>query len=149
MQNVERGLQRLKAAVGKAGLEALREECEKLKLSGASTDEIPDTKALHDLIEKLEARAKTVKGDLPHTAVASMNRQPQQVPPSQNESVSSQVVQLRNELLSRARRLASERKQSIESVLVWASEGSLEYGKLSQLAEADLSKVKAALQKLI
>jgi len=143
LQNVHRGTQRLKAAVGTVGLEALREECGKLKMPSVTTDDIPDTNALHELIERLEARAKTLKGGSATEAVSAGNQQTRQAP------ASSELVRFRNELLSRARRLASQRKQSIEAVIAWASDGSLEYAKISQLGEADLPKVKAALQRLV
>ena len=149
LQNVQRGIQRLKAAVSTVGLEALREECGSLKMPGVTTDDIPDTNALHELIERLEARAKVVKGGSATAAVSGGNQQTQQAPANQNESASFELVRLRNELLSRARRLASKRKQSIEAIIAWASDGSLEYVKFSQIAEADLSKVKAAIQRLI
>jgi len=148
LQNVQRGTQRLKAAVGKVGIQALREECEKLKLPGVTTEDIPDTKALHELIERLEARAATVKGSSAAAPVSGGNQQAQQAPAKQSTSAPSGIVQLRNELLSRARRLASQRKQSIEAVIAWASNGSLQYAKMSQLGETDLPKVKAALDRL-
>ena len=53
LQNVQRGTQRLKAAVGTVGLEALREECEKLKLPGVTTHDIPHTKTPHPFLYKL------------------------------------------------------------------------------------------------
>jgi len=149
LQNVQRGTQRLKAAVGTVGLEALREECEKLKMPGVTTDDIPDTNGLHELIERLEARAKMVKGGSATAAVSGGKQQTQQAPANQNTSASSELVRFRNELLSRARRLASQRKQSIEAVIGWASGGSLEYAKISQLGELDLPKLKAALQRLV
>ena len=149
LQNVHRGTQRLKAAAGTVGLEALRVECEKLKLSGITTDDIPDTKVLRELIERLEERVKTGKSGLSSAAATGDNYQSQQVPPSQVKSAPSEFVQFRNELLSRARRLASQRKQPIAAVIAWASDGSLEYAKISLLGEADLPKVKAAVQRLV
>ena len=58
LRNAQRGIQRLKTAVRTVGLEALREECEKLNLSALTTDDIPDTKTLRELVEKLEARVR-------------------------------------------------------------------------------------------
>ena len=149
LQNVQRGTQRLKAAVGTAGHEALREECEKLKLPGATSDDIPDTNALRELIERLEVRAKTVK-DAPTAAAGTGGSQPaRQAPPNQAKPASAELVECRNGVLSQARRLASRSKRSIEGVIAWASGGSLEYAKMSQLGEDDLTKLKAALQRLI
>ncbi len=149
LQNVQRGTERLKAVVGKVGVGVLREECEKLKLPGITTDDIPDTKTLHKLIERLEARAGTFKSGSATAAVGGSDREKQKAPANQGTPASSGIVQFRNELLSRARRLASQRKQSIEAVIAWASEGSLEYAKISQLGEADLPKVKAAVKRLL
>jgi len=147
LQNVQRGTQRLKAVIGTVGLETLREECEKLKLSGVTTDDIPDTKVLHHLVERLEAMVKAEQGS--PAATTGGSRQGRQSPPDQTKPVSGGLVQVRNEVLTRARRLASRSKRSMEDVIASASDGSLEYAKMSQLGEADLPKLKAALQRLI
>ena len=147
LQNVQRGTQRLKAAVGTVGLEALREECEKLKLPGVTTDDIPDTKALHHLVERLEAMVKAGQGS--PAATTGGSRQGRQAPPDPTKPVSGGLVQVRNEVLTQARRLASQSKRSIEDVIARASDGSLQYAKMSQLGEADLPRLKAALQRLI
>ncbi|MBI1955533.1 MAG: hypothetical protein HYS38_03980 [Acidobacteria bacterium] len=147
LQNVQRGTQRLKVAVGTVGLEALRQECETLKLPGVTTDDIPDSKTLRKLIERLEARGKAIQ-----STAAAANGGSQQAQPAlrnQTRTVSGEVVQIRNEVLTRARRLASESKRSIEDVITWASNGSLQYAKMSQLGDADLPKLKAALHRLI
>ena len=149
LQNVQRGTQRLKVAAGTVGLEALRQECERLKLSGVTTDDIPDTKVLRELIERLEARVKTVKGG-PSPAAGTGGSQPaRQALPNQAKPASAELVECRNGVLTQARRLASRSKRSIEDVIAWASGGSLEYAKMSRLGEADLPKLKAALQRLI
>ena len=146
LQNVQRGIRRLKALVGTVGLEALRQECEKLELPGVTTDDIPDTQTLRKLIERLEARGKALQG-----TAAAANGGSQQAQPAlrnQTRTVSGEVVQIRNEVLTRARRLASASKRSIEDVITWASNGSLQYAKMSQLGEADLPKLGTALHRL-
>ena len=148
LQNVQRGTQRLKAAIGTVGLETLREECEKLKLSGVTTDDIPDTTVLRKLIERLEARAKATQSSAASAATGG-SEQDRQAPSNRTRPVSAELVQVRNEVLTQARRLASQSKRSIEDVIARASDGSLQYAKMSQLSETDLPKLKAALQRLI
>src|SRR6516225_307575 len=58
--NAGRGVQRLKAAVGKAGLDALGAACRELKLSSTLTDDIPDTKVLRQLVDRLEQQAQAL-----------------------------------------------------------------------------------------
>ena len=103
---------------------------------------------LRELIEKLEGRAKTVKGRATAAGAAGGSQQGRQAPSDQRKPVSAELVQVRNEVLARARRLASQSKRSIEDVIARASDGSLQYAKMSQLGEADLPKLKAALQRL-
>ena len=147
LQNVQRGTQRLRAAVGTVGFEALREECEKLKLPGVTTDDIPDTKALHHLVERLEAMVKAGQGS--PAATTGGSQQDRQAPSNRTRPLSAELVQARNEVLTQARRLASQSKRSIEDVIARSSDGSLQYAKMSQLSEADLPRLKAALQRLI
>ena len=147
LQNVQRGTQRLKAAVGTVGLETLREECEKLKLSGVTTDDIPDTTVLRKLIERLEARVKAAQSSA--ASATTGGSQARLAPSNQTKPVSAELVQVRNAVLTQARRLASQSKRSIEDVVARASDGSLQYAKMSQLGEADLPRLKAALQRLI
>ena len=105
--------------------------------------------ALRDLIERLETRVKTDKGG-PTTAAGTGGSLPaRQAPPNQAKPASAELVECRNKVLTQARRLASRTKRSIEDVIAWASGGSLEYAKMSQLGEADLPKLKASLQRLI
>ena len=130
LQNVQRGTQRLKAAVGTVGLEALREECEKLKLPGVTTDDIPDTTVLRKLIERLEARVKAAQSSAASAATGG-SQQARLAPSNQTKPVSAELVQVRNEVLTQARRLASQSKRSIEDVVARASDGSLQYAKMS------------------
>jgi hypothetical protein len=147
LQNVQRGTQRLKAAVGTVGLETLQEECARLQLPDITTDNIPDTNTLRKLIERLEARAKAAQSSAA-SAASGGSQQDRQVRSDQTKPVSAQLVQVRNEVLARARLVASQSKRSIADVIATASDGSLQYAKMSQLGEADLPKVKAVLQRL-
>ena len=147
LQNVQRGTQRLKAAVGTVGLETLREECETLKLPGVTTDDIPDTTVLRKLIERLEARVKAAQSSAASAATGG-SQQARLAPSNQTKPVSAELVQVRNAVLTQARRLASHSKRSIEDVIARASDGSLQYARMSQLGEADLSKLRTALHRL-
>jgi len=147
LQNVQRGTQRLKAVIGTVGLEAMREECEKLKLPGVTTDDIPDTTVLRKLIEMLEARVKAAQSSA-GAAAAGGSQQARLAPSIRTRPVSAELVQVRNEVLTQARRVASQSKRSIEDVIARASDGSLQYAKMSQLGEPDLPKLRAAVHRL-
>jgi len=56
--------------------------------------------------------------------------------------------QLRNEVLSLARRLSGVSKREIAEVVSWASEGVFQYSDIGRLTPADLSKLKGAVERL-
>jgi hypothetical protein len=56
--------------------------------------------------------------------------------------------QLRNEVLTLARRLSSTSKQDIAGVVLRASDGSFQYSDIGRMTPADLPKVQAAVQSL-
>ncbi len=60
----------------------------------------------------------------------------------------SEFNQLRNDVLSLARRLSGVSKREIGEVVSWASEGAFQYSDIGRLTAADLPKLKAALERL-
>ncbi len=69
--------------------------------------------------------------------------------PSGNGHASvAEFNQLRNEVLSLARRLSGVSKREISEVVSWASEGAFQYSDIGRLTPADLPKLKAALERL-
>ncbi len=60
----------------------------------------------------------------------------------------AEFSQLRNEVLSLARRLSGVSKREIAEVVSWASEGAFHYSDISRLTPAELPKLRAALERL-
>jgi hypothetical protein len=146
LENAERGVARLKAAAAKAGLEAHQTVCGELKLVSVFTDDIPDTKVLQQLLERLERLA----GRPP------AGRQPSSVGTSGNGSAAAgskpepatDFNALRNEVLSLARHLATVSKQPIGDVIAWASDRGFQYSEIGKLGTTDLPKLEVAVRRL-
>ncbi len=69
--------------------------------------------------------------------------------PSGNGHVSvAEFTQLRNEVLSLARRLSGVSKREISAVMSWSSEGAFQYSDIGRLTPADLPKLKSGLERL-
>ena len=92
-------------------------------------------------------------GNVP-SAGASAETQPRaEVPNAKNASGNGHgpavdFNQLRNEVLTLARRLSSTSKQDIAGVVSRASDGSFQYSDIGRMTPADLPKVQAAVQRL-
>jgi hypothetical protein len=71
-------------------------------------------------------------------------------PPAHNNgngsAASSGFNQLRNDLLTAARRVATTKKQAIGEVVEWASGGVFKYGDVGRMTEADIPKLRAATE---
>ena len=80
-----------------------------------------------------QTRGQAVKGDCGagngHASVAEFN-------------------QLRNEVLSLARRVSNVSEREISEVMAWASEGVFQYSDVGRLTPGDAPKVRAALERL-
>jgi hypothetical protein len=71
-------------------------------------------------------------------------------PPANNNgngsAASSGFNQLRNEFLTAARRVATNKKQAIGEVVEWASGGTFKYGDVGRMTEGDVPKLRAATE---
>lgn len=145
--NAERGVQRLKAAVGKVGLEALTAACRDLKLSSTLTDDIPDTKVLRQLVDRLEREVQTLPPSQPRSQAGEANKDTGHN--GGNGAASTpDFGGLRNEVLTMARRLASSSKRPIADVMTWASDGTFQYADIGKLSSADVPKLQVAVRRL-
>ena len=54
--------------------------------------------------------------------------------------------QLRNEVLTAARRVAATKKQAIGELVEWASGGVFKYGDVGRMTEGDVPKLRAATE---
>jgi hypothetical protein len=149
LENADRGIQRLKAAVAKVGLEAHRALCHELNLPSALTDDIPDTKVLRQLVERLEQEGSAVTGPKSGSQAAASNKAAQDNASGRNGAASaSEFAGLRNNVLTLARRLASGSKRPIADVIAWASDGTFQYADIGKLTPADGSKLQGAVRRL-
>jgi hypothetical protein len=147
LANAERGVRRLKAAVGKVGLEALAAACRDLKLSSTLTDDIPDTKVLRQLVDQLEQEVQRMPPAQSRSQGGGVNKE---TSPNGTNRASSvpEFAGLRNEVLTMARRVASSSKRPIANVITWASDGSFQYADIGRLIPADVPKLQAAVRRL-
>lgn len=147
LENADRGVQRLKAAVGKVGLEAHAALCRELKLTSALTDDIPDTRVLRQLVERLEQEADAFERTKPGFQ-APGTKNGANASASGSNGTGSDFGGLRNEVLATARRLASASKRPIADIVAWASDGSFQYADIGKLTAADIPKLQAAVRRL-
>jgi hypothetical protein len=147
LANAGRGVQRLKSAVGKVGLEALAAACRELKISSTLTDDIPDTRVLRQLVDRLEQQIQTP----PPTKVASegvgANRETD-TSGGHGGTSPTDFAGLRNEVLTLARRLAGSSKRPIVEVITWASDGAFQYADIGKLTPGDVPKLQLAVRRL-
>ena len=147
LANAGRGVQRLKAAVGKVGLEALAAACREFKLSSTLTDDIPDTKVLRQLVDRLEKQSQTLPPTkLPSEGVGA-NKETDENGEHGARS-STDFGGLRNEVLTLARRFASSSKRPIVEVITWASDGAFQYADIGKLTSGDVPKLQLAVRRL-
>ena len=149
LKNADRGIQRLEAAVERVGREAHAALCRELKLASALTDDIPDTRVLRQLVDRLEQQASAVRGAKPGSQTPGNNEGRRDNASSRNGAASaSDFAGLRNQVLTVARRLASASKRPIADIIVWASDGAFQYADIGKLTPTDLSKLQAAVRRL-
>ena len=144
--NAGRGVQRLKAAVGKVGLEALAASCRELKLSSASTDDIPDTKVLRQLVDRLEQQAEALAPTKPGFGGAAKKETDKSG--TDGTTSATDFAGVRNEVLTLARRRASSSKRPIADVVTWASDGAFQYADIGKLSSGDVPKLQVAVRRL-
>ncbi len=146
LESAERGVQRLKAAVGKVGREAHAALCRELKLQSATTDDIPDTKMLRRIVERLEEQASALPKGKTGTQVSGTDSRAQGA--SKGAAPASDFAGLRNEVLALSRRLASRSKRQIADIVAWASDGALQYADIGKLTAADVPKLQVTVKRL-
>jgi hypothetical protein len=149
LESADRGIQRLKAAVEKVGREAHAALCRELKLASALTDDIPDTRVLRQLVDRLEQQAGAGRGTKPGSETPGSKKGAEGNASGRNGAASgSDFVGLRNEVLTVARRLAGSSRRPIADIIVWASDGAFQYADIGKLTPADLSKLQTAVRRL-
>lgn len=140
LQDLGRGVERLKAAVAKLGEGRYSTLCRELSLASDSIDDLPDRETLRRLLQTLEAelgwdQTKTAKDSGSADAPA----------PAQD---GNDLSTLRGRLLREAARVTGATNRTLGDVIQEAATGAFNLATLKALGAADIGKVEAALRKL-
>jgi hypothetical protein len=129
MEDLARGVRRLRSAIAVAGPEVYGRKCQELNLASDSIDDIPNREVLRQLVTSMES------------AVAERGA------PEANGNAGD-ISAMRGRLLQEARRVAAQSRKSLAEVIAIASGGLLEFAELGRLSATDCAKVQTAIQEL-
>ena len=129
LQDLARGVERLRTAIGKCGAQRYSALCRELNLASDSLDDVPDRATLRRLVETLEGEAAS-------------NRAPE------STEVLRDLGELRGLLLREAARVSGATNRTLGDVIQEAASGAFTLATLKSLGGADTAKVQAALRKL-
>ncbi|MBX9601368.1 MAG: hypothetical protein K2X35_10195 [Bryobacteraceae bacterium] len=124
LTDVNRGVERLRAAVAKIGDSRYAVMCQEMNLASDSIDDIPSRDALKGLLQRAESEAGSPATDC------------------------SQIDGARGRLLQAARKVAERDRKRLAEVIAEASGGRLSLDGLKDLSAGDLPAVEAAIQRL-
>jgi len=127
LQDLARGVERLRIAVSRAGDARYSALCRDLNLASESIDDIPDRRTLRRLVEALEAEAGGVAGQ-----------------PGTTEDLAA----VKGRLLREAARVSSATHETLAEVIQRASKGGFTLSTLKSLGASDFVAVRAALEEL-
>ncbi|HLJ89858.1 MAG TPA: Rad52/Rad22 family DNA repair protein [Candidatus Angelobacter sp.] len=140
LQDVKAEVDRLKSAIGATGRDVYARVCTQLNYPGGIID-IPNPQILADLVGRMEVLAKEASPTTSHRA-EPRERNTQ----NGNGKASATLTDLKNKLLALARDLASTTGESINSLILWASDGKFQFRDVGRLAEA--KSLRQAVEKL-
>lgn len=140
LQDLARGVERLRAAVARAGEQRYSTLCRDRSLASDSIDDIPDRAALRQLLQILEAevgldQSRTTQDQGRAEEHAQANG-------------GGDLVDLRGRLLREAARVSGLMKRTLGDVIQEAAKGAFTLATLKTLGDADAAKVEAALREL-
>jgi hypothetical protein len=139
LQDMARGVERLRAAVAKAGDQRYSAVCRELNLASESIDDIPDRTVLRRLVETLEGESRPTQSSNGMSSGAAGNR---------TQSGTASLSELRGRLLHEANRVSSATRRPLADVINQAAKGTFNFANLKTLGPADTDKVLAALVEL-
>jgi hypothetical protein len=139
LQDMARGVERLRAAVTKAGDQRYSAVCRELNLASESIDDIPDRAVLRRLVETLEGESRPTQSSNGTSNSAAGNG---------NQSGAASLSELRGRLLHEANRVSSAARRPLADVINEAAKGTFNFATLKTLGDADIGKVLAALTEL-
>jgi len=140
LQDLARGVERLRAAIGKVGERRYSELCREMNLASDSIDDIPDRATLRKLLQILEQEAGLNE---PSTAEGNGSR-----PADRLANDDGGLGELRGRLLREAARVSGALNRTLGDVVQEAAKGSFTLATLRTLPEAEAAKVAAALHEL-
>src|SRR5262249_43203038 len=124
LQDLARGVERLRKAIGRCGAQRYSALCRELNLASDSLDDVPDRGTLRRLVEALEAEAASNHG-------------------SESAEGAADPGKLRGLLLQEAARVSGATKRILGDVVQEAADGAFTLATLKSLGEADVAKVEA------
>ena len=138
LQDLARGVERLRAGVVKYGAERYATLCQELNLPSDSFDDIPDRVTLRRLLQALESevgqeRSCEQKGPRGANTEANGNRD---------------LADLRGRLLREAARVSGAQNRTLGDVIQEAAKGAFTLATLRTLKDADAGKVETTLREL-
>jgi len=140
LQDLARGVERLRAAVAKAGEQRYSTLCREMNLASESIDDIPDRARLRQILQILEAEAGANESrPTQHGGGAPTNA------PANGEG---DLGELRGRLLREAARVSGAMNRTLGDVIQEAAKGAFTLATLRTLGDSDASKVEAALREL-
>jgi hypothetical protein len=139
LQDMARGVERLRTAVTKAGDQRYSAVCRELNLASESIDDIPDRTMLRRLVESLEGDGRPTQSSNGTTNCAAGNG---------TQSGAASLGELRGRLLHEANRVSSAKRRPLADVINQAAKGTFNFANLKTLGYADTDKVLAALAEL-
>jgi hypothetical protein len=139
LQDMGRGVERLRAVVAKAGDQRYSALCRELNLASESIDDIPDRTVLRRLVETLESESGSTQ-TLNGTATGAAGNG------SQRDTTS--LSELRGRLLREANRVSGTTGRPLAAVINQAANGTFTFGNLRTLGATDIGKVQTALTEL-
>jgi hypothetical protein len=129
LQDLARGVERLRTAIGSCGAQRYSALCRELNLVSDSLDDVPDRATLRRMVETLEAEAAS------------------KAAPEDTEGAADLGV-LRGLVLREAARVSGATNRTLGDVIQEAAEGAFTLASLKSLGEADSAKLRAALTRL-
>ena len=142
LEDTLRGIDRLRAATGVVGRTAFAELCREMHLAGDSLDDIPDRRALRQLIETLEKAAETSR--------VSENSNGHHGKPArrQNGKKPNPLGTARAELIREAQRVGRLHGMKVSDVIDRAAKGAFRFAELQRLTVESLPALTAATEVL-
>ena len=140
LQDLARGVERLRAAAAKAGEQRYSTLCREMNLASESIDDIPDRATLRQILQILEAEAGVNESrPTQHSGGA---------PDDAPANGVGDLGELRGRLLREAARVSGAMNRTLGDVIQEAAKGAFTLATLRTLGDADAGKVEAALREL-